>query len=87
MIGVAAEAAVAVAEAEIEVMGYAPGFAYPLLLSRFLEPFHGLEPVEEEVRDALKREVPEQGQGQKFVHSHTHWRLRNCPLRYHHLSH
>ena len=64
-------------------MGYAPGFASPLLLSRFLEPFHGPEPAEEGVRDALKREVLvvlEQDQGQKFDNSHTHWGLRNCPL-------
>ena len=53
-------------------MGYAPSFAFLLLPSGFLEPFHGPELVEEEVRDALKREVLEQGQGQKFVHSYTH---------------
>lgn len=56
-------------------MGYVPVLAFPSLLSGFLEPFHGPEPVGEEVRVASKGKVPvlEQGQRQTFAHSYIHW--------------
>ncbi len=76
---------VAAAADVIEVVGYAPGFAFPSLPLGSLAPFHGPELVEEEVRVALMGKelvVPEQGPAQAFVHSciHSRYRFQNCCL-------
>ena len=86
---VAVVVATAAAADVVEVVSYTPVFAFPSLLSRSLGPFHGPEPVEEEVRVALTEKelvVPEQGRAQAFAHSWIH-RFHNCCLRHYHLNH